>query len=123
MMGSKYQCFKFEEESIFEKNIESAYDINEEYDDKMDNGSNSINSKRVRIKVRKIKAVKKIDDNNYSEVQNVWYYEPTYTVYDNDLHYAIGKLGLDKNNQPMKLEEDIYIIDKLINIPIFKLYE
>ena len=33
-----------------------------EFDEKMDNGLNSIDSKTMRIKVRKIRAVRKLDE-------------------------------------------------------------
>nr|QFG74768.1 MAG: helicase [Megaviridae environmental sample] len=122
MMGSKYSCFKFEEDSLFDKNLGPAFDFNYDYDNKMDDGSNSVNSSKIKIKTRKIKAVKKINDNNYSKVQHVWYYDKSHTVYDYDLYYPIGKLQVDENNVPVKLESDIYIIDKLIQIPTFKLF-
>ena len=89
----------------------------------MDNGLNAIDSIKKRIKVRKIKVVKKIDDNNYSEEINAWFYEKSGVVYDNQLDYPIGKVGKDSSGNYMKLDKDVYIMDKVINIPIFKLYE
>ncbi len=122
MMGSKYSCFKFNEESLFDKNIGPSYNPDIEIDSMMDNGMNSIDSVKKRIKVRKIKIVKKLDDNNYSEVINAWFYEPSGVVYDNDLDFPIGKVGKDNNGNYIKLDKDVYIMDKVINIPIFKLY-
>jgi hypothetical protein len=39
-------------------------------------------------------------------------------IYDYDLHYAIGKVGYTTENLPAKLKEDVYIIDKVIPIPM-----
>ena len=44
MMGSKYSCFKFNEQSLFENNVGPAYNKNFDFDDKMNDGSNSIDS-------------------------------------------------------------------------------
>ena len=123
MMGSKYSCFKFNEESQFDRNVGPAYNKDIEIDGMMDNGSNAIDSIKKRIKVRKIKVVKKIDETSYSEEINAWFYEPSGTVYDNDLDYPIGKVGKDSSGNYMKLDKDIYIMEHVINIPIFKLYE
>ena len=123
MMGSKYNCFKFNEDSLFEKNIGPAYNPDIEVDSMMDNGLNSLDSIKKRIKVRKIKVVKKLDNNNYSEVINAWFYEQSGVVYDNDLDYPIGKIGKDNMGNYLKLDKDVYIMDKVINIPIFKIYE
>jgi superfamily II DNA or RNA helicase len=122
MMGSKYSCFKFNEESQFDRNVGPAYNKDIEIDGMMDNGSNAIDSIKKRIKVRKIKVVKKIDDNSYSEEINAWFYEPSGVVYDNELDYPIGKIGKDSNGNYLKLDKDIYIMEHVINIPIFKLY-
>ena len=123
MMGSKYSCFKFNEDSLFDKNIGPAYNKDIEIDAKMDNGLNALDSIKKRIKVRKIKVVKKIDDNNYSEEINAWFYEPSGTVYDNELDYPIGKVGKDNSGNYLKLDKDVYIMEKVINIPLFRLYE
>ena len=64
MMGSKYTCFKFNEESYFDKSIGPAYDKKLDLDSKMDNGLNSKDSIKMKIKVRKIKIVKKLDEKN-----------------------------------------------------------
>ena len=121
MMGSKYNCFKFNEESLFDKNVGPAFNTNIETDSKMDNGLNSIESIKTRIKVRKIKIVKEIND-TYSDTTFAWFYEPSSTVYDYDTNYAIGKVAKDEYSNFKKLDKDTYIVDKIINIPIFKLY-
>lgn len=123
MMGSKYSCFKFNEDSMFDKNIGPAYNSNIEVDSMMDNGMNSIDSIKKRIKVKKIKVVKKLDDNSYSDTITAWFYEPSGVVYDNMLDYPLGAIGKDDSGNYLKLDKDVYIMDKVINIPIFKLYE
>ena len=123
MMGNKYNCFKFNEDSLFDKNIGPAYSPDIEIDSKMDNGLNALDSIKKRVKVRKVKVVKKIDENNYSETLNAWLNEISGVVYDYKLDYPIGMIGHDDNGSLNKLDKDIYIIDRVINIPQFKIYE
>ena len=89
----------------------------------MDNGSNSINSKTVSIKVIKIKGVKQLTKEppiKYSSPEFYWYYPESGVVYDYELYYAIGKVAYDDNHIPQKLDATTYIIDKLIPIPLIK---
>jgi hypothetical protein len=123
MMGSKYKCFQFNEDSLFDKNIGEAYQVNIDNDFKLNNGLNAIDSSIVRIKVRKIKAVKRMSDNILSSETYYWLNDTTNIVYDYDLLYPIGKLSLDNDNNYNLLENNIYIIDELINIPKIKLYD
>jgi hypothetical protein len=122
-----YRCFQFEEKSLFEDHIAPAYK-EDLYDDlKLDNGSNSKNSTVKRIKIVKIKAVKqlvsdeKIDETQsekYSEPENYWFNIESRTVYDLELQYPIGKVGVDEEGLPLKLDKDTFIITKMIPIPI-----
>lgn len=119
---SKIQCFQFEEKSLFDTTIGPAFkdDI---YDDlKMNNGLNSVNSIVKRIKVIKIKAVILLshpdEEASYSEPDFYWYYSETLTVYDYDLHYPVGKVGLDNDNFPLKIDQDTFVITHMIPIPI-----
>lgn len=123
MMGTKYKCFKFNENSLFDKPIGPAYAPKIEYDQKMDDGSNSKDSYRKKIKVMKIKAVKKIDENTFSEVKNYWYYKETGIVYDFEKDFPLGKVDKDDTGNEMKLDNETYIISTLIDIPEFKLYD
>ena len=123
MMGSKYSCFKFNEDVYFDKNIGPAFDKKLELDSKMDNGLNSKDSIKMKIKVRKVKIVKKLDEKNYSNIITVWYNDESNVVYDLDLNYPIGKLEKDDSNNLKKLDKDVYILDDEINIPIFKLFK
>ncbi len=121
MTTNEYKCFKFNEEALFDKQIGPAYkeDI---YDDmKANTGSNAINSSTIRIKVQKIKAVilKNNEGKNvYTEPTEYWMYRNTGVVYDLELHYAVGKIGQTEEGLLMKYDDDTYIIDKMVPIPI-----
>ncbi len=122
MMGSKYKCFQFNEDALFEKPIGPAYQQKIDYDLKVDNGLNSKNSIVSKIKVFKIKAVKKISEDLYSEEKVYWFNNNTGVVYDFELNYPIGRVNKDDNGQFIKLESDVYVIENIISIPEFKLY-
>lgn len=123
MMGSKYKCFQFNEESLFEKPIGPAFQNKLEYDQKIDNGSNAKNSNRSKIKVRKIKAVKKIDESSYSKEINYWFYEDSGVVYDYELNYPVGKVEKDPSGNFMTIDNEVYIIGEVLDIPKIKLYD
>lgn len=122
MMGSNYKCFQFNEDSLFEKPIGPAFQSKIEYDTKVDNGSNAKDSTIIKIKVIKIKAVKKIDDSSYSKETYFWLYEESGVVYDNELNYPVGRLNKNDDGNYTMLENDVYIIEDLIEIPNFELY-
>jgi len=121
LLVNDYKCFKFDEKLLFEEQIGPAYKDDLQDDLKMNIGSNSTNSKTMRIKVIKIKAVKILskegETNTYSEPKQYWYNPDTNIVYDFNLKYPIGKVGVDNDNLPLKLSSDTYIIDKIIPIP------
>jgi hypothetical protein len=124
MMGSKYKCFQFNEDALLEVPLRPAYQKNLDYDIKMDNGLNSKNSTIKKIKVRKIQAVIKSTDNNtYSSEADYWLYEDTGVVYDYELNYPVGKLEKDSNNNFNMIDNKIYIIDMVIMIPKYNIYE
>lgn len=116
MMGETYNCFQFNEQSLFEQNIGPAYKEDVSDDFKINNGLNSLNSVVDKIKVRKIKAIVKLENNNFSSVSEYLYYDKTGVVYDKDVYYPIGKILLDENNLPEKYDKDIYIISTIIDI-------
>jgi hypothetical protein len=123
MLTQDYKCFQFDEDSLFEEQIGPAYKEDLSDNMKINNGSNSVNSKQVLVMVMEIKAVKQLSNTQpikYSERDDYLYYPELGTVYDKDLHFAIGKIAKDENDIPKKLDEDTYIIDKLIPIPIIK---
>ena len=89
----------------------------------MDDGSNSRDSYRQKIKVMKIKAVKRIDENTFSSVENYWYFKDTGIVYDYEKEYPVGKIEKDDSGNEIKIDGEIYLISTLIDIPEFKLYD
>jgi hypothetical protein len=122
MMGTKYRCFQFNEETLLEEPVGPAFNDKIEYDQKINNGLNSKDSSIIKIKVRKINASYNISDNLLSKSKNYWYYDKTNVVYDYDLNYPVGRLKLDDNSNLVKIDNETYLIDKLISIPEFKLY-
>jgi len=123
MMGSKYKCFQFNEDALFEEPIGPAFMNNIDNDMKIDNGMNSKESNRIKIKVLKIKAVKKVDENSYSQEHYYWFNEDSGVVYDLELNFPVGRVEKDANDNFIKLDNEIYIIGDVINIPEFKLYD
>jgi len=122
MMEGEYKCFQFDEPSLFDKYIGPAFKDDIQDDMRIGNGSNSINSQLVKIRVKKIKAVKQLTNNNeekqlYSKPDNYWYYPDSNVVYDFEFKYAIGKVAIDEDQIPQKLDKDTYIIDQIIPIP------
>ena len=120
MLGTEYKCFQFNEDSVFDKYPGPAYKRDEYYDKKIDNGANAGNSEWKKIKVRKIKAVVKLEEDKYSKEQFFWFYEESGTVYDLELHYPVGKVELDDKNLPIKLNKDTYVLNASINLPFIE---
>tara|TARA_B100001093_G_scaffold518784_1_gene604922 strand:- start:364 stop:2739 length:2376 start_codon:yes stop_codon:yes gene_type:complete len=123
MLGIKYKCFKFNQDSLFDVPIGPAYAPKLDYDFKMNDGSNSKDSYRQKIKVMKIKAVMKINDNTFSEEKDYWYHKETGVVYNYSENYAVGKVEKDNDGNEQKLDSNTYIISTIIDIPTFKLYD
>ena len=123
MMGNEYTCFQFNEESLFLFPIEGAYKKNIEDDKKINNGLNATNSIIKRIKVYKIKAVKLINDNLYSSEEFYWFNDKTGIVYDYITYFPIGKILKDDFDNYNLLEPNLFIINIVINVPQYKLYE
>jgi len=115
MMASKYRCFKFNEVSLFDKNIGPAYKEDIMEDMKIDNGSNSTKSITIRVKAIKIRGVIKIG--NKEDISNYWYCPETGTIYDFDLNYPVGKVKKDINGIIEKIDKDTYVID-IIPVPV-----
>jgi len=124
MLVDEYKCFQFEEPSLFDDQIGPSYveDIND--DVRMNNGLNSTNAQIMRIKVKKINAAKQMTEENemgeakYSKPEAYWFNPDTFVVYDLEFHYAIGKVGVDDDGLPKKLDKDTYIINQVIPIPM-----
>ncbi|ADO67316.1 putative superfamily II helicase/VV D11-like transcription factor [Cafeteria roenbergensis virus] len=123
MMGLEYNCFKFNQENLLEKPIGPAFLQDEEFDTKINNGSNSIDAITKQIKVKKINIVISLDENNYSEKTPVWYHPETHFVYEKDLHYPIGKVKIDNASNPIQIEDGVYLVEEFIKIPEYKLFD
>jgi len=119
VMKQDIKCFQFEESSLLKTQIGPAYKKDILDDINMNNGSNAPKTTNIKIRVIKIQAVKKLQDNQYTKPENFWYYPSNGTVYDYELHYPIGQVAMD-NNIPTKLNNTTYIIDRVIPIPILK---
>lgn len=126
MLEQEFKCFQFEEPSLFDKYVGPAYKEDIHDDVKINNGSNAVNSTTVKIKVMKISAVMQLNNPEsdekmeYSKPKDYWFYPNSGVVYDYDLYYPIGKVGMDQDNIPMKLDKDTYIITHVIPIPNIK---
>ena len=122
MMGLKYKCFQFNEDSLFEKPPSGAYNNKIEYDMKLDNGLNAKDSNIKKIRVRKIIAVIMQNESTYSNEKEYWLCDDTGIVYDYELNYPIGRIERDDNNNLNMLEKNVYIISDIISIPKMELY-
>jgi hypothetical protein len=116
MMSGEYKCFKFEDQSLLDQEIGPAYKEDMIDDAKIDNGTNNPNSNVVKLKVMQINGVFKLADDLYSDKKLYWFSIDTGVVYDYVMSYPIGRVLYDKNNIPMKLDNDTYIIGQKIPI-------
>ena len=125
-LESSYKCFQFNEKSLFDEQIGPVYKEDMVDDLKINNGLDAENTVVKRIKLIKIIAVKQlVSDTNtnvekYSEVENYWYYPLSKVVYDYNYHYPIGKVKTDDDDIPIRLDNNAYIISKMIPIPLIK---
>jgi superfamily II DNA or RNA helicase len=119
-LGSNYRCFKFEERSLFAKQIGPAYAIDLHEDERLDNGLDAPNTDVKRIKIIKISAVIETGEGKYSKPADYWYSPETHSVYDYDTERLYGRVGVDMDDIPMKLDKDTYIITHTIPIPLIK---
>ncbi len=116
--NNEYRCFKFNQDSLFEKTIGPAYgyhDVNI-----LDNGYNSINSQVTKIKVNKVKAVRDLGNNTYSSELEYYMDYKSGVVYDVELEFPIGKVYFDEDGIPHILKKGVYIISEVIPIPELK---
>jgi SNF2 family DNA or RNA helicase len=118
MLNGEYTCFKFNEKSYFDKFAGPAYKDDIYYDKKIDNGLNSVNSIKKKIKVFKIKARMMIDD-EMSDIGEYWYNPETGIVYDFNFDYPVGRINKEFGVSK-KIDPTTYLIDEVINIPKIK---
>ena len=122
MLGLEYNCFKFNQESLLENPVGPAYLQDEEFDAKINNGSNSIDTITKQIKVKKVMIVMALDENNLSEKTNAWYHPETNFVYEDNLNYPLGKVKLDENGNPIQIEDNVYLVEDYVKIPEYTLF-
>lgn len=121
-LDEEYPCFQFDEESLFDDVIGPAYSKTIRDDEYFDNGLNSEHSMRMRIKVLKIEAVKLLSEPGtdqkpkYSKSKTYWFHPKSRVVYDFKYKYPIGKVGISEDNIIMKLDEQTYVITKILPI-------
>ena len=119
MMAEKYQCFQFNESSLFDPQVGPAYNEDVYYDSKLNNGLNAMNSEIKTVKVIKIMGIKVVEGVN-QKPENYWFNPSTRVVYDYDLDFPIGRVRLDEEGLPKKeMINDVgyYMIDEVIDIP------
>jgi hypothetical protein len=124
MMAESYQCFQFNESSLFDPQIGPAYNEDIYYDTKLNNGLNSINSEITKVKVIKIKG--RIVINGVKQnIEDYWYNPITHIVYDYELDYPIGRVKLDDSGLATRENGDViyYLIEEVINIPKIGTYK
>jgi superfamily II DNA or RNA helicase len=118
MLNGEYTCFKFNESSYFDKFVGPAYKDDIYYDKKIDNGFNSVNSIKKKVKVYKIKGRMEIEG-ELSDVAEYWYNPDTGIVYDKDFDYPVGRVSKEFG-LPKKIDAATYLIDEVIDIPKLK---
>jgi hypothetical protein len=129
MMETQYQCFQFNESSLFDKQVGPSYNEDIYYDAKLNNGLNSINSEIIKVKVIKIKGCLVIDGVKQN-IEDYWYNPNTHVVYDFLLDYPVGRVKLDndglarrENGNTNNKEIIYYLIEEVINIPKIGTYK
>ena len=120
IQNNEYKCFKFEQDSMFDKVIGPAYKENIDFDINLNNGYNSLNSEVIKVEVQKIKAVMKLNENKYGPEIEYYLDNNTGIVYDIDLEFPIGKIYFDEDGIPEILKKGVYIISETVPIPLLK---
>uniref|UniRef100_A0A6C0M1E9 Helicase ATP-binding domain-containing protein n=1 Tax=viral metagenome TaxID=1070528 RepID=A0A6C0M1E9_9ZZZZ len=110
MLDGEYECFRFEEKALFDKFIGPAYKDDLYYDQKINNGLNSNNVIKKKVKVFKVKGVMKTIK-GYSEVKEYWFNPETRIIYDLELDYPLGKINTNEKYMGN------YVVDEQIPIP------
>lgn len=113
----EYTPFKFNEISLFDEIISPAFKKNIDYDLNLENGLYSKNSEIKKVDVFEIKAVIKLENNNFSDVKKYYLNNDNGVAYDYDLKFPIGKVNFDKDGVPEIYKENIYLISQTIKIP------
>ena len=118
MAETPYTCFKFNENSYFDKFVGPAYKEDMYYDKKLDNGLYASNSVKKQIKTYKINGQIKRDD-VLGPVEQFWYNPQTSVVYDIEFDIPIGKVTKE-HGIARKVDAKTYLIEDVIQIPTSK---
>jgi hypothetical protein len=118
--NNEYTPFQFNENSLFDEVISPAFKKNIDYDLNLENGLYSKNSEITKIDVFEIKAVVKLENNKFTDVNKYYLNNETGIVYDFDLRFPLGKINFDKDGVPEIFKDDIYLISQIIDIPKLK---
>ena len=71
------------------------------------------------MKIKAVTIISRPDEEVvYDTPTYYWYYDKSHTIYDYDLHYVVGKIAVDDQNIPIKLDKDTYIVNYMIPIPL-----
>jgi len=105
------RCFRFEDATLFDKQILPAYKDDPIDDFKLSSGSNTLFTKIISVKLVKIKALIN------SKIGSYYLDKLSGYVYDPDTYFCVGTIAYE-DNIPKKHDADTYIIDKIIPIPI-----
>ena len=114
MMKSNYKCFKFNETSLFDKNIGPAYKNDISEDIKIENGSDSTKSITIKVKVIKIRGfnndIQPIENNEKKtdkiiDIKN----RPITDLDDVEEPNISNKNNLETNNTNIDNSEDVII--------------
>ena len=70
--------------------------------------------------LKKIKAVKKLDNNKYTNEEEYYLDEESGVIYDIEFKYPLGKIYFDEDGIPELLKSNVYIVSESIPIPVLK---
>ena len=119
----EYNCFKFFNSDYYNENVYPVYDIDIYRDIQLDNGSNSLSSRKflTPLKVYKIEAIHISDINKENPPTTKYLFDrDSMNIYDTVLHFPLGYIDYYVNNNkkiPKQFKSNVYIVKYLIDIP------
>ena len=63
-----------------------------------------------------------MEGGTYSDADEYWINDDTGIIYNLELNYPAGKIKKDVDGNLVKLKNNIYVIDNIINIPMSKIF-
>jgi hypothetical protein len=113
----KCHCFQFDLESSF-KNVSQAFTRDLRNDITMDKGSYADEMKRHRV--YEIQGKIHLGKEKYMEEDTYWFDPVTKVVYDHQLTFPIGKVPVGRDKLPTRIEDDVFLVEDFIQIPMIK---